>query len=208
MAHDAMELLAGLGIEKAHICGTSMGGMIAQIMAIRFPDRVSSLVSMSSTTGNPELVFPEPATGEAPKILPDPVPRERQANIEYTVKGLRDLSGPGFPFDEDHARRVAALSYDRSFYPEGAARQLLAILASGNRRPSLEKLTVPALVIHGDADPLVLVAGGQDTAQAIPGARLMIIKGMGHDMPRQVWPQIVAAIALHAGKANDSMMTG
>lgn len=202
MACDAIGLMDGLGIDKAHICGTSMGGMIAQIMAIQFPDRVLSLISMSSTTGNPGLVPLDAMTGELPKELPAPVPHDRLANIEFTTKGLRELSGPGFPFDEDYAREVATLSYDRSFYPEGAERQLLAIMGSGNRRPFLEKLSVPTLVIHGDADPLVPVEGGRDMAEAIQGAEMLVIEGMGHDMPRQVWPKIVDAIAAHAGKAS------
>jgi pimeloyl-ACP methyl ester carboxylesterase len=201
MARDSVGLMDGLGVDRAHICGTSMGGMIAQILAIQFPERVLSLISISSTTGNPGLVPPDATTGDSSAESAGPAPRDRQANIEYTINGLRDLSGPGFPFDEEYARQVAARLYDRAFYPEGAERQLLAIMSSGNRRPPLEKLSVPTLVIHGDADPLVPVTGGRDTAEAIQGADLLVIERMGHDMPRQVWTQIIDAIASHAKKA-------
>jgi pimeloyl-ACP methyl ester carboxylesterase len=129
------------------------------------------------------------------------VPREREANIAYTVKGMRELSGAGLAFDEERARRVAEALYDRCFCPEGAARQFLALLASGNRRPALAKLTLPTLVIHGDRDPLVPVEHGKDMAEAVPGADLLIIEGMGHNLPREAWPRIVAAIAGHARNA-------
>lgn len=197
MGNDAMGLLDGLGLGKAHVCGASMGGMIAQTLAIRHPDRVLSLVSISSTTGNPEIVPAGQQEADAPMMTPLSVPREREANIGYTVKGMRELSGPGFAFDEEGVRGVAAVLYDRCFCPEGVARQLLAVLASGNRKPDLAKLTVPTLVIHGDSDPLVPVEAGRDTAEAIKGAKLMIVEGMGHDLPPEVWPDIQAAIVEH-----------
>ena len=125
------------------------------------------------------------------------VPREREANIEYTVRGMRELSGPGAAFDEARAREVAASLYDRCFYPEGMARQFLALLASGNRKPALAGLTLPTLVIHGDRDPLVPVVHGKDVAEAVPGAELLIIEGMGHYLSREAWPSIVAAIVAH-----------
>ena len=150
MADDAIGLIEGLGRGRFHVCGASMGGMIAQNIAIRYPDRVLSLISIASSTGNPEISSvreEEMAPLPAPPI---PVPHEREANIEYMVNGMRELSGPGFPFDEEEVRTLAAICYDRSFYPEGTARQLLAIIASGNRKPALGKLSVPTLVIHGE----------------------------------------------------------
>jgi pimeloyl-ACP methyl ester carboxylesterase len=203
MGDDAIGLLDGLGVEKAHVCGASMGGMIAQIMAIRHPDRVSSLVSMASTTGDPEVASVTSEAVDSPAIPHVSVPRERESNIEYTVKGMRELAGAGIAFDEERARRVAAELYDRCFCPEGAARQFLALLASGNRKPALAKLTLPTLVIHGDRDPLVPVEHGRDTARAVPGADLLIIEGMGHNLPREAWPRIVAAIAAHAAGARE-----
>jgi pimeloyl-ACP methyl ester carboxylesterase len=200
MSNDAIGLLDGLGIGKAHMCGASMGGMIAQTMAIGHPDRVLSLVSMSSTTGTPEITSAGQEVIDSPVITPLSVPREREANIEYTVKGMRELSGPGFAFDEERVRGVAAALYDRCFCPEGTARQLLAVLASGNRKPDLAKLTVPTLVIHGDSDPLVPVEAGRDTAESVPGAELMIIEGMGHELPPEVWTRVQAAIVAHTRK--------
>ncbi len=117
------------------------------------------------------------------------------------MNGMRELSGPSSAFDEERARRVATALYDRCFCPEGAARQFLALLASGNRRPALAKLALPTLVIHGDRDPLVPVEHGKDTAEAVPGADLLIIEGMGHNLPREAWPSIVAAIAAHTRAA-------
>jgi pimeloyl-ACP methyl ester carboxylesterase len=128
-------------------------------------------------------------------------PREREANIEHTVKGMREFAGPGMAFDEQRARRTAAALYDRCFYPAGAARQLLALLASGNRRPALEKLCLPTLVIHGECDPLVPVEHGKDIAEAVPGAELLIIAGMGHNLPPEVWPRVVGVVAAHAKRA-------
>ncbi len=201
MAEDAIGLLDGLGIQKAHVCGASMGGMIAQTMAIRHPGRVLSLICMASTTGNPEVGSENPEAIDSAAISLVSPPRERQANIEYTVKGMRELAGPGIAFDEKRARRMAAALYDRCFCPEGAARQFLALLASGDRRPALAKLTLPTLVIHGECDPLVPLEHGKDTARAVPGAELLIIEGMGHNLPREVWPRIVAAIAAHTRRA-------
>jgi pimeloyl-ACP methyl ester carboxylesterase len=203
MGDDAIGLLDGLGLRRAHVCGASMGGMIAQIMAIRHPGRVSSLVSMASTTGDPEVASAMPDAIDAPAIPIVSVPRERESNIEYTVKGMRELAGTGGAFDEARARRVAAEVYDRCFCPEGAARQFLALLASGNRKPALARLTLPTLVIHGDRDPLVPAEHGKDTARAVPGADLLIIEGMGHNLPRETWPRIVAAIADHATKTRE-----
>jgi len=199
MADDGVGLLDALGIERAHICGMSMGGMIAQTIAIRHPSRVLSLISIYSTTGNPALPQPKP---EVLGLLISPAPKEREANIEHMVKIFRTLAGPGFPIDEKWTRKIMAQSYDRCFCPQGMARQLVAILGHGNRKPALALLKVPTLVIHGTDDPLVPVEGGKDTAEAIPGAQLMLIGGMGHDLPHDgAWPRIVEAITAHTLKA-------
>jgi pimeloyl-ACP methyl ester carboxylesterase len=199
MADDGVGLLDALGIRKAHICGMSMGGMIAQTIAIRHPSRVLTLTSIYSNTGNPELPQPKP---EVMGLLMAPPPKEREANIEHMLKVFRALAGPGFPVDEEWTRRILAESYDRCFCPQGVVRQLVAILAHGNRKPALASVKAPTLVIHGTADPLVPVEGGKDTANAIPGAELMLIEGMGHDLPHGgAWPRIVEAITAHMLKA-------
>ena len=198
MADDAMGLLDALHIGKAHICGASMGGMIAQIMTIRHPHRVLSLISMMSTTGNPELSAPMTGNGN---FQFKPSPRDREAYIDHAVEVCRLIGSPGFAFDEERVRGWLAKEYDRCFCPEGSVRQLLAILKGDNRKPELSKVTVPTLVIHGSHDPLVPVEWGKDTAEAVPGAELLVIKGMGHDLPRQIWPHIVEAIAANAKRA-------
>jgi pimeloyl-ACP methyl ester carboxylesterase len=199
MSNDAVGLLDALGIEKAHICGMSMGGMIAQTIAINHPQRILSLISIYSHTGNPELPQPKP---EAMKYLLTPPPEDREANIEHTLKLFRTISGSGFPLDEDWIRKVAGQAYDRAFYPQGVARQFVAILTQKNRKSELGSVSVPTLVIHGADDPLVPVEGGKDTAEAVPGSELIIIDGMGHDLPHGgAWPQIIDAIVDHMQKA-------
>ncbi|PKN53256.1 MAG: alpha/beta hydrolase [Deltaproteobacteria bacterium HGW-Deltaproteobacteria-13] len=197
MADDAVGLLDALGIRKAHICGSSMGGEIAQIISYRYPERVLSLISIMSSTGNPEL----------PRIKPDvlaavfkPVPDEREAYIEHQVDLWRMLWSRGFPFDEKRLRKVLAEGYDRSYYPQGMIRQSAAVLVHGYQKSAIASIKVPTLVIHGDADPLMPVEGGKETAQLIPGAKLLIIEGMGHDMPRETWQKIIDAISDHTIK--------
>ncbi len=192
MAADAVGLLDALHIDKAHIVGASMGGMIAQALAIEHPTRVLSLTSIMSSTGNPDL---PPARPDAMSALLGPPPTSRQASIERAVSVFRIIGSPGFPFDEASVRERAALSYDRGFNPEGVVRQLVAILASGSRTQALRAVTVPTLVVHGKDDPLVPLEGGQDTAAAVPGAELMLIDGMGHDLPRAIWPRLIGAIS-------------
>ncbi|MCJ7774432.1 MAG: alpha/beta hydrolase, partial [Desulfobacterales bacterium] len=173
-----------------------------QIIAIKYPERLYSLISMSSTTDNPGLFVDISREKDFLPVTPMCVPKEREANIEYTVQGMRELAGSGFEFEEEYMRGLAQASYDRSFYPKGVERQLLALMVSGNRRRLLEKLTAPTLVIHGDADPLVPVEGGVDTARAIPGAELLIIEGMGHDLPRGAWDRIIDAVSEHINKTD------
>jgi len=198
MADDAVGLLDALAIEKAHICGMSMGGMIAQAIALNYPGRVLSLISIYSSTGDPEEPQPKP---EAMEVLLTPPPVEREAYIEFGKKLFNTVSGPGFPYDQEWLRNHVAQGYDRSFCPQGAARQLVAILAQKNRKPALASLSTPTLVIHGTDDPLVRIESGKNTAAAIPGAKLMIIDGMGHDLPHgSAWPQIVDAILDHMHK--------
>jgi pimeloyl-ACP methyl ester carboxylesterase len=199
MADDAVGLLDVLGIEKAHICGASMGGMIAQVVAYRHPKHVLSLTSIMSTTGNPGLPQARPDTIAA---VVAPAPEGRGAYIEHNVNVWRKIWSPGFPFDEKRAREFIAKCYDRSYYPQGMARQNAALLVSGDRRLSLSSIKIPTLVIHGSDDPLIPVEGGKDTARSIPGAKLLIIDGMGHDMPKEVWPQIIDAISSHTVHAN------
>ena len=198
MAADTASLLDGLGLKSAHIVGASMGGMIAQTLAIEHPAKVRTLTSIMSTTGNPAL---PPATPEAMAVLLSPPVSGREENIERAVTVFRTIGSPGFEFDEKMVRDVAGRSFDRGFHPEGVARQLVAILASGNRKERLASVRVPTLVIHGNADPLVPFSGGVDTAESIPGAKLVEIDGMGHDFPRGVWPQIIDEICALAARA-------
>jgi pimeloyl-ACP methyl ester carboxylesterase len=199
MATDSVALLDALNIPKAHLCGMSMGGMIAQTIAMRYPNRVISLISISSTTGNPQV---PPAKPEIMGLLSTPIPDERQAYIEHRFKILKAISGPASPPDEGWTRKIMAEAYDREFCPEGRARQFVALRTQTNRAPVLSSIKVPTLVIHGTNDPLVSVEGGKDTAKSIPGAELMLIEGMGHDFPyKGPWPRIVEAIAKHTQKA-------
>ena len=184
-----------LGIRAAHIVGASMGGAIAQTLAIHHPERVRTLTSIMSTTGDPSV--PPPAA-EALAVLLAPRPVEREAYFQSYLRTWAVLRGPGFPLDEARDLERAARNFERGLHPDGVARQLAAIIASGSRKEALRAVRVPTLVIHGDADPLVRVEGGIDTANAVPGVRLLVIKGMGHALPISMWPQIIEAIARHA----------
>jgi len=192
MADDAVGLLDALGIGKAHICGASMGGMIAQVTSYRHPEHVLSLTSIMSCTGNPDVPQGKP---EAIAAVVAPAPDEREAYIDHNMNVWRRIWSPGFPFEAERARTFLEKSYDRSYYPQGMARQNVAVIAGGNRKQSLASLKVPAVVIHGTDDPLIPVEAGRDTAQAIPGARLLMIDGMGHDMPKGTWAEIITAIS-------------
>jgi pimeloyl-ACP methyl ester carboxylesterase len=196
MALDALSVLDDLGIDRSHVVGASMGGMIAQQLAIEHPDRVLSLTSIMSTTGAPDV---GQGTQEAMGALLTPPPEGRDAVIDRGVELGRVICGP--LYDEDLARERFAAAYDRSFHPEGAPFQLAAIAKTGDRTAGLQQLAVPTLVIHGKVDPLVQLSGGEATAAAIPGAELLVLDEMGHDLPRQLWPQVVDAIAGVAAKA-------
>ena len=197
MADDAVGLLDHLGIATAHICGASMGGMIAQAIAIQHPERVLSLTSIMSTTGNPNVGQPKP---EAMATLMSPPPTTREAAIEQGVKTWT-TSGGRYSVDSAELRARIARDFDRSAYPAGTARQMLAILATGDRTEALGQVRVPTLVIHGAEDSLVTLSGGQATAEAIPGAELLVIDGMGHDFPQEVEAQVAEAIVENTRKA-------
>jgi pimeloyl-ACP methyl ester carboxylesterase len=197
MAGDAVGLLDHLGIERAHVVGASMGGMIAQTIAIEHPDRVLSLCSIMSNTGARWSGQPKLATYRV--VLGTP-PQERDKFIDHVLKMYRVIGSPGFDRNEDDLRDVAGRSYDRGRNPAGSGRQLAAIIASGDRTKRLGAISAPTVVIHGTKDRLVSPSGGRATAKAIPGARLVTIDGMGHDLPRGTWPRIVGAIAENAAR--------
>jgi pimeloyl-ACP methyl ester carboxylesterase len=200
MAGDTLGLLDHLGIERAHVVGTSMGGMIAQTMAIRSPERVLSLASMLSTTGDRRVGTPKLKVWS---VLMRRAPNDRDAYVEYFVRVFGMIGSPAYPADEERTRALAAATYDRCHYPAGTTRQLGAIMASGSRTAELRRLDLPTVVIHGEKDPLVPLRAGVATARAIPGAELIKIPGMGHDMPKELWPTYVDAIAKNADRAAD-----
>jgi len=195
MAADATGLLDALGLESAHVVGASMGGMIAQTMAIEFPERVRTLVSIMSTTGDPAVGAP---TQAAMGALLTPPSGTREGAMDGTVAVYRVIGSPAYPFDEAEVRERAGVAYDRGYDPAGVSRQLAAVLASGDRTAGLREMGVPTLVIHGDQDPLVSPSGGEATAAAVPGAELVVIEGMGHDFPAALVPELVDRVAGHA----------
>ena len=198
MARDTVGLMDVLGIKSAHLVGASMGGMIAQEIAISFPQRVRSLTSIMSTTGNPRL--PQP-TREAAAALMAPPPATREEYFERFAKNWKVLRVGSFPEDEALDRSRAERTYARGLNPAGVGRQLRAVLASGSRKERLRSVKAPTLVIHGTVDPLVRPEGGKDTAASIPGAKLLMIEGMGHALPIPMWPEIIDAIDEHAHRA-------
>ena len=195
MAADTAGLMDALGIRSAHVVGASMGGAIAQEFAILYPGRVRSLTSIMAPIGDPRLPG---ATPRALARLGKKVPLDREGYVREYVATWHVLAGDYFPFNADRTARQGAASYDRGINPPGVARQMMAIIASGNRRKALRAVKARTLVIHGTADPLVPDDHGRHTALAIPGAKLLLIEGMGHSFPREVWPRIIDAIAAHA----------
>ncbi len=192
MADDGLDLLTALGIEEAHVVGSSMGGMIAQAMAIAQPTRVLTLTSMMSSTGEPEYGQSSP---EARAVLFSPKPTDREG---YIAAAERELVWASKRYADPAAlRELAANSYDRAYYPAGVGRQLGAMILGGSREGALRELRVPTLVVHGLDDTLIDPSGGERTAGLVPGAQLLLVPGMGHDRPREVWPEIIDAVEAH-----------
>ncbi|HEY2162173.1 MAG TPA: alpha/beta hydrolase [Solirubrobacteraceae bacterium] len=203
MADDAAGLLRELDLSPAHIVGVSMGGMIAQTLAAEQPAAVRSLVSIMSTAGN--RWRGQPAFGIY-RFLLRRAPQEREAFVDYLATLFGAIGSPGFPRDEQRVRQIAALSYDRGHDPASSGRQLGAIVASGDRTEALRRITAPTLVIHGTRDKMVRPSGGRATARAIPNARLMMIEGLGHDLPADAWPRLIDAISDHAHAADSALV--
>lgn len=196
MAADTVGLMDSLGIARAHIVGASMGGMIAQVLAAKFPQRVLSLSSIMSTSGNRRVSKPTRPARKA--LLARPAdPKDTDAVIEHLVETFGVIGSPGYPTPREELRQRIGRSVRRAYHPAGVARQLLAVIASGDRRKQLRTILAPTLVIHGAADPLVPLAAGRDTARHIPGAELLVIEGMGHDFPEALMPRLATAIADH-----------
>jgi pimeloyl-ACP methyl ester carboxylesterase len=194
MADDAIGVLDALGIDRAHVCGASMGGMIVQAMAVRHGARLRSMVSIMSSTGNPELPG---STPEASAALLSPAGTTLDEVLDRAVSIARVIGSPAYQDEAEAIRERARADFERSFYPVGVARQMAAIAVAGNRRPHLSAVNTPTLVIHGKDDPLVPLAGGIDTHEAIAGSRLEVFEGMGHDLPEALWGQIVEHISTH-----------
>jgi pimeloyl-ACP methyl ester carboxylesterase len=195
MATDALAVLDDLGIDRAHVMGLSMGGMIVQQLAIDHPERLASMTSVMSTTGDPDV---GQATPEAFAILTGPPATSRPSAIARHLEGNRIFGSPGH-YDPDRLTQAAEEAFDRGFYPPGVARQITAVLASGSRSDGLRTVTVPTLVMHGDADTLIDISGGRRTAECIPGARFEVLEGMGHDYPPAYWDRWTDLVADHAG---------
>jgi pimeloyl-ACP methyl ester carboxylesterase len=198
LADDTVGLLDVLGLDGVHLVGASMGGMVAQLVAVRHPGRVRSLTSIMSTTGDPSVGTPNEA---AMGVLFAPPAADRESAVKRAIDTYRVIGSPGFEFDEPALRDRAGLAFDRAHDPAGVARQLAAILSTHDRTRDLMSISVPSLVVHGAEDALVNISGGRATAAAIPDAELLVVEGMGHDLPRAVWPQIIDRITALAARA-------
>jgi pimeloyl-ACP methyl ester carboxylesterase len=192
MAQDTVGLLDALKLRSAHIVGASMGGAIGQAMAIEHPERMRTFTSIMSTTGDPSVGQP---TQQALAVLLAPRPMDRDGAIEHVIANYRVIGSPGFEFDEVSLRERTGLAFDRANDPGGVLRQMAALSASGDRTQGLRSVRVPTLVLHGTDDPLATLSGGVATAEAIPGSELVSFEGMGHDLPRELWPAIVDQIS-------------
>ena len=199
MAADAVGLLDALGFAQAHVVGASLGGAIGQTVAIERPDRVRSLTSMMSTTGNPAVGQPSPDVLR--DVFGGPRPVTREEVVQQMVRAMRVVGSPDYPTDEREVAARAGRAYDRTYDPVGVARQAIASIASGDRTDRLRQLELPALVIHGLADRMCDVSGGRATAEAIPGAELVLLEGMGHNLPPGLQPQLVSRIAAFVWRA-------
>ncbi len=197
MAEDGFGLLDALGLTAAHVLGASLGGMIAQTMAVRHPERVLSLTSIMSTP-SPTLTNTTPEAGAA---LMQPPASSREGSIARAIDIARVIGSPGYPPDDQWRAELAGRIWDQGLDPAGVMRQWMAILASGDRTEAVRGIRIPTLVVHGEADPLVNVAAGRRTAELISGAELMVVPGMGHDLPRPVWPALAAAVSAVADRA-------
>jgi pimeloyl-ACP methyl ester carboxylesterase len=198
MAADAAGLLDTLGIDSAHIVGASMGGMIAQAFVIAYPGKTRSFTSIMSTTGDPAVGQASP---DALGSLLGPAPTTRDEAVERGVQLQKVIGSPGYPFDEPHVRERAAAAYDRSFHPAGMIRQVAAVVSQPDRTQALRDVHAPTLVIHGADDPLVDSSGGRATAEAVPGATLKIVPGMGHDLPPELNEEIIDALVENFARA-------
>ena len=202
LADDAAGLLDALGIPSAHVIGVSLGGMVAQQLAIAHPARVRSMVSIMSQNGNPDLLASDPAVlAKLAEVAPDPK-EDREGYLAHQVSLNRTLGSPAYPAPEAELRHLAGLAADRAYYPPGAARQLAAGRGAPDRRAALRQLNCPTLVIHGSDDPLIPAVCGQDTADNVPGAWYLQLGGMGHDLPAQLTGIIAAAIVANCARAS------
>ncbi|MEO8057626.1 MAG: alpha/beta fold hydrolase [Burkholderiales bacterium] len=200
MADDTAGLLDALGIQSAHVCGASMGGMIAQQLAVRHPARVKSLTLMMTSSGSRRLPGPTLKVRSALISRPEN-PSDIESVIAHYVRLYKLIGSPGYPASDAYLNERLGVSVRRSYRPQGTARQMVAIAADGNRSKLLSQIKVPTQVIHGQADPLVPVAAGHDLAQKIAGANIDVIEGMGHDLPVELWPRFVSGIANAAARA-------
>ncbi len=195
MADDLAGLIGALGLARAHVGGISLGGMVGQLAAIRHPERLLSLTSIMSSTGDRSLPGPTP---EAARVLMTQKPPDRSGYIDHEVESTRIFHGRELPFDEGSIRERAAREFDRAYTPDGSARHLLASAVQTSRRGALRGVRVPTLVVHGDVDPLVRLECGLDTHHCVPGSKLHVVRGMGHDLCAAAWDEIAAAIGEHA----------
>jgi pimeloyl-ACP methyl ester carboxylesterase len=191
MAADTLALMDELDVEKAHIIGASMGGGIAQLLAIEHPERMLTLTAMMTSSGCPTLPLPKP---EAIAVFTRPESPNREAYINSVIAGWHVMYGSGYPMDEEDARTRAEYYYDRAYYPEGSARQLAATAVMESLKPKLAEVTVPTLVIHGDEDPLFPIECGRDIAVSVPGAKMIVLEGVGHSLPKPTWAHVIAAL--------------
>lgn len=199
MADDTVGLMDALGFASAHVVGLSMGGMIAQCLAIRYPQRVRTLTLIMTHSGNRRL--PGPSWALRQRLIRRPQRFDRETLVRHAMGTWQLIGSPAWPPDDAELRQTMEQAFDRNHHPRGIARQTLAVLSAPSRVPQLAQLRVPTLVIHGTADPLVDVAGGKELARIIPGARLELIEGMGHDLPKALWPRLADGITSHAAQA-------